>query len=270
MAHHISTTDIRGKMILMGTGTSVGVPVIGCPCPVCQSSTPQNQRLRCSAVVGLPEGVLLIDTPPDLRTQLLRTKLGVVHAVAFTHEHADHLYGMDELRLFQFYLNSSVPIYCEEVVENRIRTVFDYAFATHDQTHAGAAPRIEFHRISTEPFNVLGAQVIPIRLHHGPRFKVLGFRFGKIAYCTDTNEIPVESWERLKGLDILILDALRPRPHATHFSLEQAVEVAERLQPKRTYFTHVGHELDYHETNQALPPNMELAYDGLTLSLNDD
>jgi len=218
-------------------------------------------------VVGLPEGVLLIDTPPDLRSQLLRADIGVVQAVAFTHEHADHLYGLDELRLFQFYLGHGVPIYCEPQVEARIRHVFDYAFHTLPATHPGATPKLEFHPISTVPFETLGTEVIPIRLQHGPRFKVLGFRFGNVAYCTDTNEIPPESWEKLQNLDVLILDALRHQPHATHFSLDEAVSVADKLNPKRTYFTHVSHELEYEATNLALPDGMELAYDGLEIPL---
>ena len=262
-----STTDIQGEMILLGTGTSVGVPVIGCGCDVCTSRERRNQRTRCAAVMGLPEGVLLIDTPPDLRFQLLREQIGVVQAVAFTHEHADHLYGMDDLRLFQFYLQGPVPIYCEPIVEHRIRHVFDYAFSDQEPTHAGATPQLKFHRIGLDPFQVLGATIIPIRLDHGPRFKVLGFRVGNIAYCTDTNRIPPESLERLQNLDVLILDGLRYAPHPTHFHLEAAIEAAEQIQAKRTFFTHVSHDLEYHATNAQLPPGMELAYDGLRIPI---
>ncbi len=269
LAHHITTSDIRGQFVLLGTGTSVGVPVIGCSCPVCQSNNPRNHRLRCAAVVGLPEGVLLIDTPPDLRTQLLRAQIGLVHAVAFTHEHADHLYGLDDLRLFQFYLGQPVPIYCEPVVEQRIRHVYDYAFSLQPPTHAGATPQLSFHPIGTDPFAVLGETVTPIRLEHGPRFRVLGFRIGQLAYCTDTNEIPPESWSRLEGLEVLILDALRRRPHPTHFSLDEAVAVAERIGARQTYFTHVSHDLDHDATNAQLPSGMALAYDGLHLPLQE-
>jgi phosphoribosyl 1,2-cyclic phosphate phosphodiesterase len=265
-----STTDIQGQFILLGTGTSVGVPVIGCSCQVCSSSNSRNQRLRCAAIVGLPEGNLLIDTPPDLRTQLLRERIGVVHAVAFTHEHADHLYGMDDLRLFQFYLGQPVPVYCEPIVEHRIRHVFDYAFSDHVPTHAGAAPQIEFRQIGLDPFQVLGTRIIPIRLEHGPRFKVLGFRIGNIAYCTDTNHVPLESLERLRGLDVLILDGLRHQPHPTHFHLEEAVRVAQSIGARRTYFTHVSHDLEHDETNSRLPEGMELAFDGLRFPLLSD
>lgn len=267
MPYPLVSKDIRGKMVLLGTGTSVGVPTIGCGCDVCQSSDPRNQRTRCAAVLGLPDGNLLIDTPPDLRTQLVREGIGLVHAVLYTHEHTDHLMGMDDIRIFQFRLNGPVPLYCEEPVERRVRAVFDYAFAEQPHTHSGAAPHVEFHRISTEPFGLLGERIVPIRLQHGPRFWVLGFRFGQVAYCTDVSAIPDESWPLLEGLDVLVLDALRPRPHITHLSLDEAVEIARRLQPRRTYFTHISHELDHAATNARLPPGMALAHDGLVVPL---
>ena len=261
------SADIAGELILLGTGTSVGVPMIGCGCQVCQSEDPHNKRTRTSVVFGLPGGNLLIDTPPDLRSQLLREQIGVIDSVLFTHEHADHIFGLDDLRLFQFYLGHAVPLYCEQSVEQRIRSSFDYAFSSRVPTHAGATPQLEFHRIGTEPFEVLGTTVIPIRLKHGPRFDVLGFRIGNIAYCTDTNEIPAESMALLEGLDLLILDALRWRSHVTHFSLDEAVEVARQLGPKQTLFTHLSHDLDHEETNRKLPGNMQLAYDGQRIPL---
>jgi|TARA_Y100000758_G_scaffold301769_1_gene268293 phosphoribosyl 1,2-cyclic phosphate phosphodiesterase len=261
------SADIEGELILLGTGTSVGVPMIGCGCQVCQSEDPHNKRTRTSVVFGLPGGNLLIDTPPDLRSQLLREQIGVIDSVLFTHEHADHIFGLDDLRLFQFYLGHAVPLYCEQSVEQRIRSSFDYAFSSRVPTHAGATPQLEFHRIGTEPFEVLGTTVIPIRLKHGPRFDVLGFRIGNIAYCTDTNEIPAESMALLEGLDLLILDALRWRSHVTHFSLDEAVEVARQLGPKQTLFTHLSHDLDHEETNRKLPGNMQLAYDGQRIPL---
>lgn len=261
------TTDVRGQMILLGTGTSVGVPAIGCGCRVCTSSHPRDRRSRCSSLLGLPEGNLLIDTPPDLREQLLREGIGIVHAVAYTHEHADHLFGLDDLRLMQFYLGGPVPLYCEERVERRIRTSYDYAFQPPQDLHAGGVPQLCFQRIGTEPFDLLGATITPVRLKHGKYCEVLGFRVGNVAYCTDTNAIEPASMERLKGLDVLVLDALRPKGHATHFSLEQAIEVARQLQPKQTYFTHMAHELGYNETNAMLPEGMALGYDGLKIPL---
>jgi phosphoribosyl 1,2-cyclic phosphate phosphodiesterase len=252
-------------MVLLGTGTSVGVPVVGCGCPTCTSSNPRNQRLRCALVLGLREGTLLVDTPPDLRTQLLREKIGLVHATLFTHDHADHVFGLDDLRLFPYYLGHPMPVYCEEQVEARIRKSFDYAFAPAPH-YAGGVPQIEFRRITTEPFDVLGARVIPLRLGHG-RFEVLGFRFGNVAYCTDTNHIPPESRALLVGLDVLVLDALRGKPHPTHFSLDEAVAEARRIGAKRTYFTHMSHDLEHEATNRVLPEGMELAYDGLRVPL---
>ena len=261
------TSDIRGQLILLGTGTSVGVPIIGCGCQVCRGDDPRNNRTRCSVAIGLPEGNLLIDAPPDLRFQLLREDIGVVHSVLFTHEHADHIFGLDDLRIFQFYLGRAVPVYCEQKVEERIRHSFDYAFRNETTTHRGAVPQLEMRRIGLTPFEILGATVIPLRLKHGPRFEVLGFRFGNVAYCTDTNEIPDESMALLEGLDVLILDGLRPRPHVTHFGLDEAVAVAQRLKPRQTYFTHVSHELDYEQTNARLPSGMALSHDGLRIPL---
>ncbi len=259
--------DLAGKLLFLGTGTSVGVPVIGCDCETCTSSDSRDKRLRCSVVLGLPEGRLLIDTPPDLRTQLLRESIGRIETVLYTHEHADHLYGLDDLRLFPYYLGHPLPVYCEQRVENRIRKSFDYAFSEPATPHAGGVPQLDIRRILLEPFHVLGATIQPIRLMHG-RFEVLGFRVGNVAYCTDTNGIPPESLERLQGLDVLILDALRDRKHPTHFSLEEAVAMAQQLQAKRTIFTHISHELGHAAVEATLPPGIELAYDGLRVALS--
>jgi phosphoribosyl 1,2-cyclic phosphate phosphodiesterase len=263
-----ASADVAGQLVFLGTGTSVGVPVIGCDCPTCTSTDPRNKRLRCALVLGLPQGTLLVDTPPDLRTQLLREKIGLVHATLFTHDHADHVFGLDDLRLFPYYLGHPMPIYCEEQVEDRIRKSFDYCFSTISQGYpAGAVPQLKFERIGLEPFSLLGQRVVPLRLMHG-RFRVLGFRFGNVAYCTDTNGIPAESLPLLAGLDVLILDALRPRPHSTHFSLEEAIGMAQQIGARRTLFTHMSHELEHAATVAALPPGIELAYDGLRVPLS--
>lgn len=259
--------DIKGQLVFLGTGTSTGVPAIGCDCPTCTSANPKNKRTRCSLALGLPEGNLLIDTTPDLRQQMLREELGIMHAVLFTHDHADHIFGLDDVRSFNYYLAGPLPTYCEESVERRIRRSFDYAFAADAPHIGGGVPQLAFQRISTEPFSVLGRRIVPIRLGHG-RFNVLGFRFGNIAYCTDTNLIPEISRPLLEGLDVLILDALRPRPHATHFSLEEAIAAARQLRPKRTLFTHMSHELEHEATNANLPPGMELAFDGMRVRLD--
>lgn len=261
------STDVRGQLLFLGTGTSLGVPVIGCDCATCTSSDPRNFRTRCGLVLGLPEGNLLIDTPPDLWRQLVRERIGIIHSTLYTHEHADHLFGLDDLRLFAHYLGHPMPIYCEAAVEERIRKSFDYAFAPEAaEYHAGGVPQLEFRQIDTRPFELLGARVIPMRLRHG-RFNVLGFRIGDFAYCTDTNGIPDESWSLLEKLDVLIIDALRHKPHPTHFSLEEAIAVAERLRPARTLFTHMSHDLEHVATNASLPAGMELAYDGMRIPL---
>ena len=262
-----TTRDLTGQLIILGTGTSVGVPAIGCGCAVCRSQNPRNQRTRCAAILGLPEGNLLIDTPPDLRVQLLREGIGITHAVCYTHEHTDHVMGLDDLRLMQFYLGKPVPIYCERKVEDRIRGAFAYAFDDTPETHPGATPKLEFHRIQMTPFTVLGAEVTPLPLIHGPQFTVLGFRVGNVAYCTDTSDIPAATKPLMQGLDVLILDGLRHRPHPTHLSVAQAVAFAEELGAKQTYLTHVCHELEHEQTNAELPDHVQLAYDGLILPL---
>lgn len=261
------TTDISGKMILLGTGTSVGVPAIGCGCDVCQGGHPRNQRTRASAILGLPDGNLLIDTSPDLRFQLLREKIGIVHSVIYTHEHTDHLMGFDDLRLFQFYLGHAIPVYCTDVVEDRLRQAFHYAFDDRPQTHVGAAPSVDLRRIHSDPIEILGATVIPIPMKHGPHFDVLGFRIGNVAYCTDVSEIPESSQELLQGLDTLILDALRPDPHVTHLSVDQAIEMAQRLGARQTYFTHCACKLDYETVDPGLPDGINVGYDGLQIDL---
>jgi phosphoribosyl 1,2-cyclic phosphate phosphodiesterase len=258
---------LTGQLVFLGTGTSVGVPCVGCGCPVCTSDDPRNQRMRCSVAVGLPGGTLLIDTTPDLRSQLLRERIGRVHAVLYTHDHVDHLYGLDDLRVFPHYLGKPLPVYCEPHVEGRIRRAFDYAFEEDAARYAGGVPQLDLRPIGLEPFELLGARIVPLRLEHG-KFRVLGFRIGNVAYCTDTNRIPEASLRQLGGLDVLILDALRPRRHVAHFSLDEAVEVALRLRPKRTLFTHMSHELDHHATNARLPAGMELAHDGLRVPLS--
>ncbi len=261
------STDITGQLVFLGTGTSHGVPLIGCDCGTCRSTDPRNQRTRCAVVLGLPQGNLLIDTPPELRVQLVRERIGVIHAVTYTHAHADHLFGLDDLRIFPRYLGHALPVYCEEEVEAAIRRSFSYVFDPAVQGYpAGGVPKLEFRRIESKPLETLGARITPIRLLHG-RTGILGFRAGNVAYCTDTNQIPPESMAMLEGLEVLILDGLRHEPHVTHFSIGEAVEVARRLAPKRAFFTHISHRLEHEETNRRLPSSMELAYDGLRIPL---
>lgn len=262
---NLSSAATDRQIILLGTGTSHGVPMIGCHCDVCRSTNPRNKRTRTGVLVQAPEGNLLIDTPPELRLQLIREEIDLVHAALFTHGHADHMFGLDDLRLFGHYLQHPVPLYCEEIVEERIRTSFDYAFNdNYPNRHVGAVPQLVFERISVEPFQVLGLTVRPIRLWHG-LLGVFGYRINDVAFCTDVSRIPDESWPLLENLDTLIIDALREKPHPTHFSVGQSLEVVDRVKPRQTYFTHICHSLEHEATNARLPPGVQLAYDGLRI-----
>jgi phosphoribosyl 1,2-cyclic phosphate phosphodiesterase len=255
--------DSARTFTFLGTGTSVGVPMVGCECAVCRSTDPRNQRYRCAVLVRLPRGNILIDTPPELRLQLLRARVNKIDAVLFTHYHADHLFGLDDVRPLCHYLGGPMPLYCTGEVEDKIREAFAYAFAKEAELlPPGLIPRLGFVPISEDPFALLGQKVVPIPLIHA-RFNVFGFRFDDVAYCTDVNRIPDRSWPLMQGLKVLVLDALRPKPHPGHFSLSEALAVIERVKPERAYLTHMGHDLEHETTNRTLPPNVELAYDGL-------
>jgi phosphoribosyl 1,2-cyclic phosphate phosphodiesterase len=249
----------------LGTGTSTGVPMLGCECDVCRSPDPRNNRYRCAVLIGTPQGNLLIDTPPELRLQLLRARARLVHAVLFTHYHADHLFGLDDVRPFPRLLGGPVPLFCTRETELKIRQTFAYAFGGAEEAAEAYLPKLVFHTIATEPFAVLGERVVPVPLEHA-EFDVLGFRIDDVAYCTDVSAIPEASWPLLGGLRVLVLDALRQKPHRAHFGLGQALEVIARLKPRRAYLTHMSHDLEHEATNRRLPPGVELAYDGLTFS----
>ncbi len=256
------------RLVFLGTGTSTGVPMIGCECAVCLSDDPRNQRTRPSVLFQLRDGNLLIDTTPEMRIQLLRAKVKTVHAIAYTHAHADHLFGLDDARLFPRFLGGPVRIYCEQWVEDCIRRVFHYAFADAGKAASGFVPKLEFAPIAPAvPFESVGETILPIRLEHGP-FPVLGFRIRNVAYCTDVSAIPVDSLRLLEDLDVLVLDALRLEPHPTHFSLSQALEIIRQLRPRQTYLTHLSHGFDHGPTNAMLPPGVALAYDGLTVDFS--
>jgi len=248
----------------LGTGTSVGIPMVGCDCAVCRSTNPRNHRYRCSVLMRVPRGNILVDTAPELRLQLLRAGVGVVHAVLYTHYHADHLFGLDDLRPIPRNLGHPVPLYCTGEVEGKIRTAFSYAFGPEaEQLSYGFIPKLTFERIDSRPFEVIGEQVTPIPLEHA-HFSVLGFRVRDVAYCTDVSNIPRSSWQYLEGLDVLVLDALRFKPHPAHFGLDQALDVISQFRPRQAYLTHMSHEIEHEEVNRQLPAGVELAYDGLT------
>jgi len=254
------------EFILLGTGTSVGIPLLGCGCDVCRSKNPKLHRTRSSAFLSSPFGGILIDTGPDLRQQFLREGLTHADAILMTHHHADHIFGLDDVRAFNIVRGGSpLPIYCDPDVEAVLRRAFAYAFDDSTFQHSKSSiPKIEFHRILRPRMEVLGEQVVPIPLKHGPT-DVLGFRFGKLAYCTDVNEIPASSWELLEGVEILIIDALRMEPHPTHFSFYEALDIIERLGPRKAYLTHISCRLDPVEAARHLPPHVELGYDGLRI-----
>ena len=257
--------DLTGRLLFLGTGTSVGVPVVGCGCDTCTSDDPRDSRTRTSVLLGLPGGHLLIDTSPDLRTQLLRERIGRIDAVLYTHDHVDHVYGLDDVRPLCFATGRAISMYCEERVEVRIRRAFDYAFSAAPPP-GGGVPRIVFERISTVPFELLGTRIVPLRLRHGV-FDVLGFRFGNVAYCTDTNGIPDETWPLLEGLDVLVLDCLRPSRHPTHLSVDEALAVAARSAAKKTFLIHMSHDVRHAAASATLPPGVEFAHDGLEIPL---
>jgi len=250
----------------LGTGTSVGVPMIGCECDVCVSEDPRNHRFRCAGLVRVPAGNILIDTPPELRLQLLRAKVAKIHGVLFTHYHADHLHGLDDLRPIQHHIGKPVPLYCTSEVEERIRTSFSYAFEERKPNQSGYLPKLEFRRIAEFPIPFLGESITPIPMEHG-HFPVLGFRISNMAYCTDVSHIPDSSMRLLEGLDVLVLDALRETPHPAHFNLEQALAVIAKLKPKQTFLTHLSHEMDHKIIEPRLPKNIRFAYDGLSFDL---
>ena len=216
-----------------------------------------------------PEGEFVIDTGPELRLQLLRSRASLVHAAVFTHGHADHVVGLDDLRLFGFRLNAEIPLYCEESVETTIRQMFSYAFIDLSTlAHRFAAPRFRFERIVPgRPFHLMGLLLTPLRLHHG-ELPVLGFRIGDVAFCTDVSTIPAESRDLLRGLDTLILGALRYKPHPTHLHVDAAIRVARELNPRRAILTHMAHDLDYATLAGELPAGIEPGYDGLIVPLD--
>lgn len=251
------------KITFLGTGTSVGVPRIGCFCPVCASEDPKNKRLRCALHIEHEGHSFLVDAGPDLRTQALTHGINRVDCVLFTHGHADHLHGLDDVRCYCFDRDSPLPCYADAHTIERIERVFDYAF---DDSAPSTTPQIELVEIDG-PFELFGLEIEPLQVFHG-RLPVLAFRIGSFAYVTDTNRIPQESMARLRDLDVLVVDALRHKKHPTHFNLEQALAAAEKLRAKSTYLTHMAHDLEHHATNAILPTGVQLAYDGLVLEVS--
>lgn len=245
----------------LGTGGSFGVPMIGCGCAVCASHDPRNKRLRTSALVEFGGRGVLIDASPDLRAQVLAHGARRVDAVLFTHDHADHTLGVDDLRAFNLRQRERISCYGDTGTLASLRARFDYIFSS--EPALGSRPRLDLCEVAG-PFDLWGRRVLPLRVLHGGR-EILGYRIGPVGYITDASETPPETVEALRGVDILALNALRHEPHPLHMSLSEAVETAGRIGAKRTYLIHLGHELEYAATNRLLPEGVELAYDGLVV-----
>jgi phosphoribosyl 1,2-cyclic phosphate phosphodiesterase len=248
---------------MLGSGTSTGIPVIGCRCPVCLSEDPRNRRLRPGVRLDLAGGTVVVDTSPDFREQALRFGVERVDAVLYTHPHADHLFGLDDLRVFNFRQRAPIPCYGSARTLDRLRQIFSYVF--EEGQEGGGKPRLELVPV-TGPFELLGEWVEPISVWHGD-MEVLGFRVGDFALVTDVNRIPEESLARLAGVRTLILSALRYRPHPTHFSFAEAFAVAARIGAERTYLTHIAHDVDHGALEVELPAGIEIGHDGLVVEL---
>ncbi len=251
---------------LLGTGTSTGVPVVGCRCPVCLSGLPQNQRTRCSALLSCRGKNILIDTSTDLRQQALREKIDHVDAVLYTHTHADHLFGIDDLRPLNPPGGEAIPLYGSIESLTQIRRAFAYIFSSEPEP--GYRPRLTTREVAG-PFALFSLPVVPIPLLHG-RSRCYGYRIGPFAYLTDCSAIPPPSEALLQDLEVLVIDALRFRPHATHFNIPQAMDAARRLGARRTLLTHLGHDVDYAAHAPDLPDGVELACDGQRLTVELD
>ena len=259
---------VEGRVTLLGTGTSHGIPMIGCNCGTCRSTDVRDRRLRPSIYVDIPDRLrILVDTATDLRQQALTHGITRVDAVLFTHAHADHLLGFDDLRSFNALQAGSIPCYANSEAWEQIRRQFSYVFEGPLQM-GGGVPQVTINEIKGT-FFIRGVKIVPVPLWHG-KLPVLGFRLGNFAYLTDCNNIPDESFRLVEGIDILVLDALRDEPHETHFTLGEAVAVVEKIAPQHTYFTHMTHDLPHAKTNARLPEGVELAYDGLVLDIEVD
>ncbi len=254
------------KVLVLGCGTSTGVPLIGCKCEVCTSSNPKNKRLRPSVIVSENNLDILIDTTPDLRTQALSLKVENVDAVLYTHTHADHIFGIDDLRMFNYLKskdNRFIPVYASETAINFIKTKFGYIFEEKSQS---SKPYLTPHVLNGSMEIKSGLTITPIPVYHGKNL-INGYRINDFAYITDTSKIPESSFGLLKNLDVLMIDALRHKSHPTHLSIEEAIAVSKRINPSKTYFTHMGHDLDYERIKGYGNDNLMPAYDGLCIEL---
>lgn len=251
------------QLIFLGTGTSMGVPVIGCTCPVCTSTDPHNKRMRTSALLRVDAQQMLIDAGPDFRTQALRVGLQRLDALLLTHAHFDHVAGIDDVRPLNFRQRTPLPIYGSERTLRDVSERFSYAFS--DTADGSTRPSLELHAVSG-PFTVGGSTITPLPVMHGT-WPIIGYRIGGLGYVTDASLVPAETMRLLRGVDVLVLNALRFEPHPTHFSLAQALEVIAELQPRQAYLVHLTHAFEHEAVNAQLPEGVQLAYDGLMVEL---
>lgn len=251
------------KIIFLGTGTSHGIPMIGCNCKVCSSQDIRDKRTRTSLYIEEAGYSILIDTAPELRLQCIENKITKVDVVLFTHSHADHIVGLDDLRRFS--IEKKLPCFSYKEAIRKIQSIFSYAFRPDNSQSYSERPNLKANiiedKITIGPFDITA-----LKLFHG-REEILGYRINNIAYCTDCSYIPEESILKMKGLELLILDALRYTPHPTHFNVQEAIKVAKKIMAKRTYFTHIAHEIKHSELENKLPEGINLAYDGLTITI---
>jgi phosphoribosyl 1,2-cyclic phosphate phosphodiesterase len=252
------------RITVLGSGTSVGVPMIGCTCDVCTSTDPRDQRLRPSILVSYGDRHIVIDTPPDFRTQALRARIPHVDAILFTHSHADHVMGLDDVRPFNFRHKTPIPVYAAEPTMQALHRCFPYVF--DDIKRESSVPKLDPHVIGAEPIDLFGMEFRPIPILHGSQ-TILGYRFGNAAYLTDHSAIPEASLELLQGLDVLFLDALRYKPHPTHSTVDQSIHTVECLRPRRAFFTHICHDLAHEHAESLLPAGIRLAFDGLEIEV---
>jgi phosphoribosyl 1,2-cyclic phosphate phosphodiesterase len=253
------------KIKIVGSGTSQGVPIIGCKCETCLSENPKDKRLRASAYVEVDGLKILIDTSIDFRQQMLSAGITDLDVVLYTHHHVDHIFGMDDLRQINQRHRKFIDIYGNKLTLNEIKITFRYAL-DEELIKYWAVPLVNFNYIENKNFTIKGIEIIPIEVYHG-RIKIFGYRIGNFAYITDASKIPDEEMKKLRNLDVLILNSLRKAPHPTHFNLEQATEIALKVKAKKTYFTHITHDLKHEETNAMLPEKIELGYDGLEMEI---
>ena len=250
------------KITLLGTGTSQGVPVVACQCNICISEDNRDKRLRCSVLIEIQGKTIVIDTGPDFRYQMLRAQVMQLDAVLLTHQHKDHIAGLDDVRAFNFKQKEEMCVYADKNTIEQVHTEFYYAFEQHKYP---GVPEIQTIEINEQAFEVQGIQVMPVLVMHH-LLPVMGFRIGNFAYVTDAKTIPPHSMDKLKGLDVLVLNALRMQSHVSHFNLDEALQMVEILKPQKTYFTHISHLLGRHEdVSKLLPKHVELAYDGLEI-----